>query len=221
MYRTVGVSDRGVLNRLVNLFCVLPIPDGDAKRHKVYTGSGNRRPTSSLRDRTCIPCTEVLVVGGYKLRERGNLSQVSARVVGPFETLLSSGWKVCLCVCYPGPLSSKWPKSSPFIVEGGTRAVHVLLCGVVPIGTACPSPVAYSCSGVVIGVAHPWSTGVAWSSHQVLCVVGAPGMPRSGRGGDHKPLWTDYARGRNLVGAEAGTAVGGSRQARTPMLPRP
>ena len=37
----VGVSDRGVLNRLVNLFCVLPILDGDAKRHKVYTGSGN------------------------------------------------------------------------------------------------------------------------------------------------------------------------------------
>ena len=69
---TVGVSDRGVLSRLVNLFCVLPIPDGDAKRHKIYTGSGNRRPMSSLRDPTCIPCTEVLVVGGYKLRERGN-----------------------------------------------------------------------------------------------------------------------------------------------------
>ena len=34
-------------------------------------------------------------------------------------------------------------------------------------------------------------------------------MPRSGRGGDRKPLWTDYARGRNLVGAEAGTVVGG------------
>ena len=42
------------------------IPDGDAKRHKVHTGSGNRCPTSSLRDRSCIPCTEVLVVGGYK-----------------------------------------------------------------------------------------------------------------------------------------------------------
>ena len=67
-----SVSDRGVLNQPVNLFCVLPIPDGDAKRHKVYTGSGNRGPTSSLRDRSCIPCTEVLVVGGYKLRERGN-----------------------------------------------------------------------------------------------------------------------------------------------------
>ena len=76
---TVGVSDRGVLNQLVNLFCVLPIPDGDAKRHKVYTSSGNRGPTSSLRGRSCIPCTEVLVVGGYKLRERGSWSQVSAR----------------------------------------------------------------------------------------------------------------------------------------------
>ena len=31
---------------------------------------------------------------------------------------------------------------------------------------------------------HPWSTGAAWSSHQVLCVVGAPGMPRSGCGGE-------------------------------------
>ena len=50
---SVGVSDRGVLNQLVNLFCVLPIPDGDAKRHKVYTGSGNQGPTSSLRDRSC------------------------------------------------------------------------------------------------------------------------------------------------------------------------
>ena len=66
-YRVVGVSDRGVLNQPVNLNCVPLIPDGDAKRHKVYTGSGNRCPTSSLRDRSCIPCTEVLVVGGYKL----------------------------------------------------------------------------------------------------------------------------------------------------------
>ena len=74
---TVGVSDRGVLNRLVNLFCVLPIPDGDAKRHKVYTGSGNGalRP---VRECSCIPCTGVLVVGGYKLSERGSSSQVSA-----------------------------------------------------------------------------------------------------------------------------------------------
>ena len=37
----VGVSEPGVLNRLVNLCCVLPILDGDAKRHKVYTSSGN------------------------------------------------------------------------------------------------------------------------------------------------------------------------------------
>jgi hypothetical protein len=59
-----------VLNQLVNLYCVYPIPDGDANRHKVYTGSSNRCPTSSLRDRSCIPCTEVLVVGGYKLGER-------------------------------------------------------------------------------------------------------------------------------------------------------
>jgi len=49
-----------------------PEPDGDAKRHKVYTGSGNRGPTSSLRDRSCIPYTGVLVVGGYKLGERGS-----------------------------------------------------------------------------------------------------------------------------------------------------
>ena len=51
-----------------------PDPDGDAKRHKVYTGSGNQGPTSSLRDRSCIPCTEVLVVGGYKLKERRSWS---------------------------------------------------------------------------------------------------------------------------------------------------
>ena len=69
--------NRGSLNRRVNLCCVLPIPDGDAKRHKVYTGSGNGalRP---VRECSCIPCTGVLVVGGYKLSERGSSSQVSA-----------------------------------------------------------------------------------------------------------------------------------------------
>ena len=55
----------------------VPILDGDAKRHKVYTGLGIRCPTSSPRDRSCIPCTEVLVVGGYKQGERGSYSQVS------------------------------------------------------------------------------------------------------------------------------------------------
>ena len=45
-----------------------PDPDGDAKRHKIYTGSGNRGPTSSLRDRSCVPCTEVLVVGGLQAK---------------------------------------------------------------------------------------------------------------------------------------------------------
>ena len=70
---TIGVSDRRALNQLVNLYCVFPIPDGDAKRHKVYTGSGNGYPTSSLRDRYCIPCTEKLVVGGYKQGKRGSL----------------------------------------------------------------------------------------------------------------------------------------------------
>ena len=68
----VGVLDRGVLNRLVKVHCVFLIPDGDVKRNKVYTGSGNRCPTSSLRDRSCIPRTEVLVVGGYKWGERGS-----------------------------------------------------------------------------------------------------------------------------------------------------
>ena len=70
--QTVGVSDRGVLNQPVNVNCVPLIPDGDAKRHKVYTGSGYRCPTSSLGDRSCILCTEVFVVGGYKLGERGS-----------------------------------------------------------------------------------------------------------------------------------------------------
>ena len=68
----VGVSDRGVLNQLVKVNCVPLILNGDAKRHKVYTGLGTWCPTSSLRDRSCIPCIEVLVVGGYKLGERGS-----------------------------------------------------------------------------------------------------------------------------------------------------
>ena len=54
----------------MNLSCVFPIPDGDAKRHKVYTDSDNSGPTSSLGDRSCIPCTKMLVVWGYKLGER-------------------------------------------------------------------------------------------------------------------------------------------------------
>ena len=70
---TVGVSDQGILNQLVNLCCVFLILDGDTKRHKAYTGSGNWCPTSSLRDRSCIPCTEMLVVGGYKQGKRGGL----------------------------------------------------------------------------------------------------------------------------------------------------
>ena len=73
-YLTVGVLDRRTINQLVNLYCVFLIPDGNAKRHKVYTSSGNGCPTSSLRDRSCIPCTEMLVVGGYKQGERGSWS---------------------------------------------------------------------------------------------------------------------------------------------------
>ena len=71
-FNLVGVSDRGVLNQLVKVNCVPLISDGDAKRYKVYTGSGNWCPTSSLRDRSCILCTKMLVVGGYKLGERGS-----------------------------------------------------------------------------------------------------------------------------------------------------
>ena len=103
---------------------------------------------------------------------------------GASETLLSSGWNVCVCVCYPVFPPFKWPKSSPFIVEGRTRTVHVSLCGVVLIGVARPNPVACPCGGVVVGVIRPWNTGAAWLSHQILCVVGALGMPRSGRGGE-------------------------------------
>ena len=89
----------GVLYQLVNLNCVPLIPDGDAKRHKVYTGSGNRCPTSSLRDRSCIPCTEVLVVGGYKHSERGSGSQVSARcrVGGLRRCSQAAGMRMCVC----------------------------------------------------------------------------------------------------------------------------
>ena len=72
MLDIVGVLDRRALNQLVKIYCVPLIPDGDAKRHKVYTGSGNGCPTSSLRDRSCIPYTEMLVVGDYKQGERGS-----------------------------------------------------------------------------------------------------------------------------------------------------
>ena len=95
---TVGVSDQEVLNQLVNLSCVYPIPDGDAKRHKVYTGSGDLSPTSSLGDRSYILCTKMLVVGGYKLGERGSQSQVSpGSDVGCLRRCSQAAGK---CACY-------------------------------------------------------------------------------------------------------------------------
>ena len=109
---TVGVSDRGVPNQLVNLFCVLLILDGDAKRHKVYTGSGNRGPTSSLRGRSCIPCTEVLVVGGYKLEERGSWSQVSEGCRAGRLRRCSQAAGMCVCVCVTRCSSSSPPKTA-------------------------------------------------------------------------------------------------------------
>ena len=56
---------------------------------------------------------------------------------------------------------------------------------VVPTGEECLSPVACSCGGVVIGVVRPWSTRAACWSHLILCVMGAPGLPRSECGGQH------------------------------------
>ena len=40
--------NRGSLNQRVNLCCVPLISDGGAKRHKVYTGSGNRGPVQAI-----------------------------------------------------------------------------------------------------------------------------------------------------------------------------
>ena len=124
---------------------------------------------------------------------------------GLSETLLSSGWDVLVSVCYQVSSPSKWPKSSPFIVEGRTRTVHVLLCGVVPTGAACSNPVVCSCGGVVIGVVRPWSTGAVWPSHPILCVVGAPGQPQSGCGDGlcARPR-LDWHRGRIIVGGLGG-----------------
>ena len=78
MYHLSVFRARGVLNQPVNLNCVPLVLDGDAKRHKVYTGSGNRCPMSSLRERSCIPCTEVLVVG-VTSRAREGVSPRSLR----------------------------------------------------------------------------------------------------------------------------------------------
>ena len=67
----VGVSDRGVLNQPVNLFCVLPIRMVIQRDTRFILVQAIE---ASLRDRSCIPCTEVFVVGGYKLKERRSWS---------------------------------------------------------------------------------------------------------------------------------------------------
>ena len=118
---TVGVSEPGVLNRLVNLCCVLPLPDGDAKRHKVYTGSGNGCPTSSLRRCSCIPCTGVLVVGGYKLGERGSSSQVSVRG-GDMNYRMRRVVRASIRDSIRRPQKRSW--LPPFIAAGRKPGVH-------------------------------------------------------------------------------------------------
>jgi len=46
------------------LLCVLPFPDGDAKRHtKIYPGSGKRRPYVQWGGESVLFCTYVLVQG--------------------------------------------------------------------------------------------------------------------------------------------------------------
>ena len=97
----VGVSDRGVLNQPVNLFYVLPIPDGDAKRYKVYTGSSNRCSTSSLRDRFLYSLHRSACSRGLQAKGERELVPGLGRVsCGPLEALLSGGRDVRVCVCY-------------------------------------------------------------------------------------------------------------------------
>ena len=127
---------------------------------------------------------------------------------GLLETLLSGGWDVCVCVCYkaffsPCPLS-KWSKSSPFIVEGRTRTVHVLTIW----RRANRGGVSEPCSRFL------WRRGRRsgpfleyWGG---VLVTSDPVRHGSSRAASERArrlacgsLWIDCARGRGSIGAEA------------------
>ena len=128
---------------------------------------------------------------------------------GPSETLLSSGWNVCVCVSGV-PSLSKWPKSSPFIVEGRTRTVHALTMrrranrG----GMSEPCGLFLWWRGRQSGSSLEHWGGVLVPSDHVRRE--SPGTASEWvRRWTCRPLWTDCARGRGLIGAEAAPQWGG------------
>ena len=68
----VGVSDRGVLNQPAKVNCVPLIPDGDAKVTQGLYWFRQLVPYIQSERSVLYSLHEVLVVGGYKLGERGS-----------------------------------------------------------------------------------------------------------------------------------------------------
>ena len=71
-FSCVGVLEPGVPQPTSEFVLRAPDPGWWRKETQGLYWLGNRGPTSSPRDQSCIPCTGVLVVGGYKLGERGS-----------------------------------------------------------------------------------------------------------------------------------------------------
>ena len=114
---------------------------------------------------------------------------------------------MCACVTMCSSFSSppfKWPKSSPFIVEGRTRIVHVLTIrrranrG----GVSKPYGLFLWRRGCRSGPSLEHWGGVLVPSNPVR--RRSPGTASEWvRRWTCKPLWTDCVRGRDLVGVEA------------------
>jgi hypothetical protein len=103
------------LSRRVNLSCVLPNPDGDAKRiHGGLSWFGQRRPYVQRRGEYCISLHRIVCVGVTSC-ERGSQSQVS-RKRGKWEMLISEVEKIFV------PLPGE-PSAFSFIESSGGRGV--------------------------------------------------------------------------------------------------
>ena len=108
----VGVSDRGVLNQLVNLNCVPLVPDGDAKRQGLYWFRQSMPYVQSERSILYSLHRSASSRGVQAQGERELVPGLGKVSCGLLETLLSGGWDVYVCEL-PGVLPISPPLAPP------------------------------------------------------------------------------------------------------------